>query len=321
MSGVENIKVSRYNNFDVYEFEKDHTFIFADFPNKGSFLEGLSEFVLSEDNLLNYAKRTSKINFSPTVKNYKRLYDNIGIFLNAELETLSVNDLSQELVNVLGEEYDLFNVDGELTIQNDKIGKIGEYIFHILLTQYFRLECVIPKFKCITDRNMSVFGIDSLFFDSESKRIYFGESKFSKRINNGITLVNKSLVDYEDQIREEYRIVLSSEETFIKSDKFEELFREDMDISISFEDFIDIAGVSSIGVPIFIAHGEDESKGPEYYLKRLKKGIHRNQLFSMETIYIGISFPVIDKAEFIECIITKAVKKSNEYRREILRLR
>ena len=47
---------------------------------------------------------------------------------------------------------------GNLKVQNDKVGKIGEYTFHLLLNNYFGLDCVLPKFRCTTDRNMSVFG-------------------------------------------------------------------------------------------------------------------------------------------------------------------
>lgn len=317
----QDIEIKDFENFKVYCYENDHTFLYADFPDKDIFLDGLCDYIMTENNLLNFAKRTSKIDFNPSVKHYKKLYDNISIFLNQELETLEIDEVTDEIKDVLGEEYNFIDDNGVLLVQKDKVGKIGEYIFHILLTNFFELDCVIPKFKCITDRNMSVFGIDSLFLDATNKRIYFGESKFSKNINNGITLVNKSLVEYEQQIKEEYRIILSNDDTFIKAEIFAEIFQDSLDVCVSFEDFLNVSDISSIGIPIFIAHGEHVEKGAEYYLKRLREGLKKKDVFGMETIYIGISFPVVSKAEFVEKIIMKAVNKSDEYRRKVIQLR
>ena len=51
---------------------------------------------------------------------------------------------------------------------------------------------------------MSAFGIDTLFYDDEKSEILFGEAKFSKKLKNGVSLVNRSLKDYEQNIKEEY---------------------------------------------------------------------------------------------------------------------
>ena len=81
------------------------------------------------------------------------------------MDLLTFDDVSNEVRNTLGEEYTFIDKNGETLLQKDKIGKIGEYIFHVLLTQYFHINCIIPKFRCTTDRNMSVFGIDAIFYD------------------------------------------------------------------------------------------------------------------------------------------------------------
>ena len=93
----------------------------------------------------------------------------MGSFLNSDLELLAVDDESDEIYTALGEEYHFVDVNGKVHIQKDKIGKIGEYAMHLLLTSYYKIHCIIPKFRCTTDRNMSVFGIDSLFFDPHNQ--------------------------------------------------------------------------------------------------------------------------------------------------------
>ena len=256
--------------------------------------------------------------FAPTLANYKKLYSTLETFLNAELELLTFDDVSNEVRNALGDEYTFVDKNGETLIQKDKIGKIGEYIFHVLLTQYFKVNCIIPKFRCTTDRNMSVFGIDALFFDPVERIIYFGESKVCKNIDNAITLVNRSFVDYESQISEEYKLVLSNNNVFRLSQEFQSAFERYTDICISFKDFVKAASISQICIPAFIAHGNGASKNtPEDFLQKMNTKITRNSFFGLDTKYLFISLPIIDKVKMMDVIMRKVVKKSNEYRSKL----
>ena len=278
-------------------------------------MDSFSDYILSEVNLLNYANTMSPIVFKPTLANYKKLYSTLETFLNAELELLTFDNVSNEVKNTLGDEYTFVNKDGETLIQKDKIGKIGEYIFHVLLTQYFKVNCIIPKFRCTTDRNMSVFGIDALFFDPVERIIYFGESKVCKTIDNAITLVNRSFADYESQISEEYKLVLSNSDVFRLSQEFQSAFERYTEVCISFEDFVKSASISQIYVPAFIAHGNGANKNtPEDFLQKMNTKITRNSFFRLDTKYLFISLPIIDKAKMMDVIMRKVVKKSNEYR-------
>lgn len=317
------IQKKEFDCFDVYFFTEGHSFVYADFQDTNSFIDGLVEYIFKEENLLNYAKRNNKIAFLGTDKQYAKLYNNISMFLNTELELLEVDDITDELKDVLGQEYTLIDEAGNLKIQNDKVGKIGEYTFHLLLNNYFGLDCVLPKFRCTTDRNMSVFGIDTLFLDTSKRVLYFGESKFCKTIDNGIILINRSLEKYEEQIDEEYRIVLSDDEAFRLSPEFERIFGDAKQICISFREFIKVAGIKEIGVPIFIAHGNTRANEikPEEYITKLNNKIKRNNYYGIDVKYIFISLPVIDKNKFVESAITKAVKKQDEYKNKVSRNR
>lgn len=308
------IQKKEFDCFDVYFAAEGHSFVYADFKDTDSFIEGLVEYIFKEENLLNYDKRNNKIGFSGTQKQYAKLYNNISMFLNTELELLEVDDVTDELKDVLGQEYVLVDEAGNLKVQNDKVGKIGEYTFRLLLNNYFELDCVLPKFRCTTDRNMSVFGIDTLFLDASKKKLCFGESKFCKTLDNGITLINRSLEKYE-----EYRIVLSDDEAFRLSPDFERIFGDARQICISFREFIKVAGIKEIGVPVFVAHGnvDIDNVKPEEYINKLNQRIKRNEYFGIDVTYIFISLPVIDKNKFVECAITKAVKKQDEYKNKV----
>lgn len=309
------ISTDKFDQFTVYHSDVSSSFLYVNFSDPNSFMDGLSDYVLSEKNLLNYANTMSPTVFAPTLANYKRLYTTLETFLNAELELLTFDDVSNEIRDTLGDEYTFINKDGETLIQKNKIGKIGEYIFHVLLTQYFKVNCIIPKFRCTTDRNMSVFGIDALFFDPAERIIYFGESKVCKTIDNAITLVNRSFADYESQISEEYKLVLSNNDVFRISQEFQSAFELYTDVCISFEDFVKAASISQIYVPAFIAHGNGANKNtPADFLHKMNTKITQNNFFGLDTKYLFISLPIIDKVKMMDVIMRKVVKKSNEYR-------
>ena len=71
------IQKKEFDCFDVYFMAAGHSFVYADFKDTDSFIEGIVEYIFQEENLLNYAKRNNKISFSGTQKQYAKLYNNI----------------------------------------------------------------------------------------------------------------------------------------------------------------------------------------------------------------------------------------------------
>lgn len=308
----------KFEEFTVYQRDVSRSFLFADFSSPEQFMEGLSNYLLSEGNLLNYANTISPSVFDPTPANYKKVYSTLETFLNAETELLSFDQVTKEVKTTLGEEYKFIDREGKTLLQKDKIGKIGEYAFHLILSKYFKVNCIIPKFRCTTDRNMSVFGIDALFFDPNERAIYFGESKVCKNIENAITLVNRSFLEYEKQISEEYKLVLSNNEAFRLSREFQDAFQQHTEVCISFVDFVKAASITTIYIPAFLAHGNgNEMNTPSSYLDKMNQGITRKQFFGLDTRYLFISLPIISKDKLLDYIMKKVVKKSNEYRTKL----
>lgn len=306
-----------FDKFIIYKCDDASSFLYANCEDANLFMDGLADYILSESNLLNYANTMTPIAFTPTAAIYKKLYSTLSSFLNSELELLTFDNVTNQVRSILGEEYRFISKDGKTLIQKDKIGKIGEYTFHILLSNYYKVQCIIPKFRCTTDRNMSVFGIDALFFDSVQHKILFGESKVCNNIDNAISLINRSLSEYEEQISEEYKLVLSNDENYNLSKNFLNAFKEHTDVCITFEEFIQAAHINKICVPTFIAHGNSEKDNSiESYLRKMNSGLNKRSFFGLETEYLFISLPIINKAEMMDVIMKKVVSKSDEYRRK-----
>lgn len=301
-----------FDEFTVYYENDKFSFLYANFDDQNKFIVGLVSYIFEEQNLLLYSQLSTGLKFNPGRREYVKLYKNIRYFLNEELEKIPMLNLDEEIEKVISEEYECFrSKDGELLIKPDKIGKIGEYIFHLLLSKYFGYKCILPKFRITTDRNMSVFGIDALFYDDINKELLFGESKFSKRLENGIRLVNDSLKQYEQNIKEEYLLVLSNEYLNLNT-TFLHDYQDAIEICKNFEEFIEESNIKTIVIPIFIAHGGDIKDKIEKNLKCLDK-VKKSNMLGLDTKYLLISLPVIDKDEFVKVAMQMAVNKLNEY--------
>ncbi|WP_442603070.1 Hachiman antiphage defense system protein HamA [Paenibacillus sp. KN14-4R] len=299
----------KYKTFEVHNIVDNFSFFHIEIKNDESlFLKGLSDYIFNEDNLLCYAKNIKAINFEPERRNYVSLFRELHNFIDDE--NIDWVEIDLDLEDVLVDEYDKVKIkNGKKFIRLSKIGRIGEYIFHIFLSDYFNFNCIIPKVKLTTDRNMSVYGIDALFLDKTNQMILFGESKVANKLDNGITLVNKSLKNYEKEIREEYSLVLSN--SHLKLNGLEDLFPGQTEVCITFDEFLTQTNTKNIGVPIFIAHGEEIDH--KVILQRLHKKINRTRYFNLNTIYYVISLPIINKRKLFSYLTNTISEKLEEY--------
>lgn len=269
------------------------------------------DYFFDDARFLQYIENKASILFEPIVENYVSLYKRLSLYLDDEnIHKLPV-DIEDEVVKILAEEYTLEDKGcGNIEVRLDKIGKIGEYIFCNLLSEYFGYSCVIPKANFITDRNMSVFGIDAVFYCPEDKMILLGESKVSNSLKNGIALINKSLSTYQQQVDEEFVLVLSQRWLRDKMGTFAEDFGGFIDKSIDMKSFISKAGITSIGIPVFIAHGTETDTATTLYKL---SSINKVKLYDIETKVITISLPIISKSKLIATFTQKIVEKREYY--------
>jgi len=302
------IVTKSYNAFNVHNIADNYSFFHIDITDDKKFLEGLCDFLLSEDNLIRYATNKSAVNFEPTLRNFITLYRELNNFIDEE--NMDSFEFDEEIEAVVSEEFDeIEEENGKKVIRTSKIGRIGEYIFHIFLSDYFDFNCIIPKVKLTTDKNMSIHGIDVLFLNKKEETILFGESKVTNKIANGIAMVNKSLLNYEKEIREEYMLVLTN--NHLKLNGLEDVFPGQTEVCLTFDDFINSTKIKNIGVPIFIAHGTELNH--EEILDSLERKIKRKKYFNLDTKYYVISLPMINKKVFMNYITSVIRKKMEVY--------
>lgn len=293
---IGNLIKEEYECFDVYRDAAYHTFIHISMDKKDKFYNGIFEHFFTDEKLLRYAEHKTSLHFEPTQENYCTLFMHLLTYLDEENIGKSVDELNDIVKEVLLDDEEIEEKDGKLYIRKDKIGKIGEYIFSCILYDYYKFDCIIPKILLGTDPNMNVYGIDVLFYSAKENLLMFGEAKFSKNLDNGIKLIKESLKDYEKQLRQEFVCVLNKRIYKDLLYKFNDLYGDKVAISTSMDMFIKKAGIESIGIPIFIAHGEEVK--PEEIIMKLKT-ISLEKVLGIKVSLIVISLPVIDKKEFV----------------------
>lgn len=311
---AENLNINKREfdgSFNVYSLEGNFSFFHIEIGDTFEFYEKLFDYFFSEERLIKYCENKKNIRFNPSKKHFAILYKHLLTYIDKEkLIEINISDLDDIILQILQEERGLTLKDEKQFVRNDKIGKIGEYIFCCLLSEFFNFDCIIPKVHLQTDYNMSIYGIDTLFYSEQDNLLLFGESKLCKTLNNGIGLINKSLNEYEQQMADEFKLVLSNRFYKDKLNKFNERFGDDAEICVDILDFLETAGIEKIGIPIFIAHGADTNH--DEILKKLS-GMKFPTFFDRETIYYSISLPVINKDKLIATFTRKIREKAEEY--------
>ena len=304
------VKKQTFNDFEVYSCDEYTSFVHINITNSKLFYAKMFEYFFDESRLLRYIENKASIFFEPNSANYATLYKKLKIFIDKENHVEFPQNIEKDLLSIISAEHTLVEQNGIKKIQLDKIGKIGEYIFSNILSEYFGYQCIIPKLNMLTDYNMSIFGIDTLFYSHENKLLLLGESKVSKSIENGIALINKSLASYQSQVDDEFELILSQRWLKDKMGYFIDDFGDKIEVSISMSDFIKKASVKKIGIPIFIAHGGNETTQKTF--EKLSK-IKKVTLYDLETEYIIISLPLIDKDEFIKAFTLAIAERRDLY--------
>lgn len=269
-----------YEKFIVHQLVDNYSMIHIEIKDNEEFYKSLFECFFTEDKLIKYAENKFNLKFSPTKINFTTLYKHLKIYIDDFNEDeYTVDEIQEEMIKILNEEYTIEEKNGKLKVRIDKIGKIGEYIFTCILNEYFKFQCILPKVHLQTSYNMSIYGIDTLFYSEDKEMLLFGESKVTKKLENGINLINVSLEEYETRIKQEYELVLSNRLYKDKLNKFNNKYGDVVDIALNIEEFIEKAQIKNIGIPIFIAHGNQIEINE--IMKKLKT-IKRNKILRIK---------------------------------------
>ncbi|OGO89327.1 MAG: hypothetical protein A2Y24_04185 [Clostridiales bacterium GWE2_32_10] len=307
----QNELLSKTPEFEVYRRDDKCSFLYIGISDTEKFYNGLFDYFFNDTKILRYVENISSVTFEPSTSNYVALYKHLALYIDKRNLEIEKSKLNGEIIKILQDEYSLEDVgDGKLRVNLEKVGRVGEFMFSCILWDYLKFDCIIPKVHLTTNYNMSIFGIDTLFYSSIDDMILFGESKLSKSLKNGVSLAKESLKEYENQIYNEYDLILSNRILRTCLNKFNEIYGETTEKSVNIIEFIEKASIKKIGIPVFISHGEEIDV--ELIMKELDK-VGRNKLFGIETVYYLISFPIINKSKMLAIFTKRIAEKREEY--------
>lgn len=303
-------KTEQFNEFRVNIEADRFVFFHLDIADETKFYKKMFHYFFNEKKLLNYFENKKRVKFNPSQNNFCTLYKKLRKFVD-DYNCENIELIQDKIVkDIIINEFEIKEELGIKYARIDKIGKIGEYIFGNILSEYFGLSCIIPKLELITSKNMSVFGIDTLYYSPKENMLFFGESKVTKSLDNGITLINKSLVDYEIKIKDEYLFVIDKSHISIMDSEFKLKMLDYVNKTINFDDFVKKANIKIIGIPLFIAHGSEMDS--KQIMKQLSK-IKTRTFCDLETKFIIISLPIINKEKMVNVFTEEIIKKVSKY--------
>lgn len=307
---MEKLEKTTFNDFEVFYYNEYTSFFHINLSDNENFYQKLFEYFFDEQRLLNYIENKTHLKFDSTSRNYVSLYKHLELYIDDYNDEKDASSFDSEILKILQDEYTLEDKgDGKLAVRLDKMGRIGEFIFCNILSEYFQFDCIIPKCHLTTDRNMNVYGIDTLYYSKNRDMILFGESKLSKSLDNGVDLIKESLKNYELNIKDEFKLVLSNRLYKDKFGKFGDKYNDMIEQCLSVNQFIELANIKQIGIPIFIAHGNDNQIEEIY--KKLQK-IKKNKLLDIDTVYFMISLPILNKSKLI-AVFTKLIREKKAF--------
>ena len=290
-----------YNDCDKYAFIE----ISSDVVKK---VDAIFEWAFTDEKRLRYADLPDyDASLTLNIEQRKAIMLSLKKFIDEKnIGVIPFDKKYKDILNTLIDEDLVFDDGTKLNIRKDKIGKLGEFIFYNVLSDYFTYNCILNKANLITSYNMSVYGMDELFYCEKDNMLLFGESKFCKSLDNGIKLINKSLDEYEDRLDDEYELILSNH-TYSVSLPGD--LKDAISKSFTFDEFIKIGKINNIGIPVFIMHGGNYST--TQILNKLDE-IKKRMFHGINCKYIVISLPIIDKKSFATYLSNKIGERMGE---------
>ena len=240
------------------------------------------------------------------------LYRNLLKFIDKEIRNFDYDysECSDEIKKIIESENKLFE---KHDIRRDKIGKIGEYLMSILLEKSFGFDVVLRKSDLTSSYNMSVYGIDTIHYQKDENKLLFGESKFTSNLKNGLKLIEESLTFYEKRIKDEIELIFTIDKIPLLNLP-KDIFKNSIETFLSVEKFIEETKTTCIGIPLFIAHGDETS--PNKILEELKK-LERKKFLGLDTKYYVISMPISDATIFVKGITYLIKEKVDSFKKEM----
>lgn len=286
--------------------------------------EGLSEIILSPENLYYYATSNpdsytyknilSEDNIDDVKSVLRNLVDDPQRFYEIYKEKCDYSKLVDEATTIkelddIAKEYNIKPLSlSDIKKYKESLhrklctdycfGVFGEILFYKIMETFRISNLVLSKVQFITAPGTTAHGSDGLFCDDKNKILYFGEAKFTYDLSHGIDQAVKSMDSIDNRMDLDIDFV----------------FCHKNDIKNGYENKITRKSISTYekGVIIFLLHGEEiEDNDIVDIINKSKKRLN-NKLQNKK--FLIISFPIKDKESLKNKISEEIKNYDKKYR-------
>ena len=128
-----------FEKFTVYSEDDAYQFCYITIKEE-SFYEDFAHYILDFNMIKKHATINLGITEELSLRDYNEILNRLTAFVDFE-KIYDVAQLDDSIIQILDKEYMSDGAD----LRKDKWGRIGEYIFNILLDSYFNLDCIVRK--------------------------------------------------------------------------------------------------------------------------------------------------------------------------------
>lgn len=175
-------------------------------------------------------------------------------------------------------------------------GDLCEYLMNIIIESFDISSTLLSKVSLKTSPNMPSFGNDNIFYDYNSKILYFGEAKFYRDTKKALDESFKSLQKHVKNL-EEISFIKNHTSSFIAEDK------RKLKKIVKRIETISAKKIANKSITFIMS---DDNYNEEDYLRVLKEFSCKNQCrndYLDESIIVFL--PIISKSGFLEYFISK----------------
>lgn len=246
--------------------------------------DAICDLLLDPKNLYYYASNKS---FSMTMNDIKNHINSLAD------DSIISNDLNSIFVNIGWLPIEQLDIDNTV-LQGD----LGELLMCILMDKLEISKTLISNVCFKTAPKSSAHGTDNVFFDSNNKILYFGESKFHKTLED---CLNSAITSLKSHASDSFEI------SFIQTHT-NDFIAEDGTTRQSIQQSLETFAPGSYKISSIIFAMEEDL----FLKKDVENEVFRHRTFdSSETPFsdcIIVVLPIISKDEFLEHFLMRVSK-------------
>lgn len=178
---------------------------------------------------------------------------------------------------------------------------VAKIILSKIIEEKFEANVFVTKLSHATNRNMKVFGMDTVHFNEKTNTMFYGESKLTNTIDLGLKEHSEELDLIDFKINEECQLLAQFQNDIRSSEKIKDEIvdfgiKMTINRALSFLNLKKEEKPYNVALVFFVAHGENY----DYEFITNKVNLFRKKIHLQDIEINCVTLPIKDKNDFIK---------------------